>query len=220
MMSAVLLPNFFAWSGWFFILLILGTVVRMGNWRLMLRVCGSHLFLGSCLALGMLWGLRAGFIPGLSFHLLGVTALTLMLGWRFALLAVALVTAFSTAFWGLGWQTYGVNFLLVGVLPISVTQGLLVFAQEKLPHNFFVYTLFNAFFAAALASLLVVLLAVALLLLADVAEYSRLAYEYLPFTPMMLFSEAVFNGLLVTCLVMMKPNWVSSFSDERYLHGK
>jgi len=220
MMSAELLPNFFAWSGWLFTLLILGSVVRAGNWRLMLRVCGSHLFLGSCLALGMLWGLRAGFIPGLSFHLLGVTALTLMLGWRFALLAVALVMAFSTAFWGLGWQTYGVNFLLVGVLPIGITQGLLVFAQEKLPHNFFVYTLFNAFFAAALASLLVVLLAVAILLLADVSEYSRLAYEYLPFTPMMLFSEAVFNGLLVTCLVMVKPNWVSSFSDERYLHGK
>ncbi|MDQ7073628.1 MAG: energy-coupling factor ABC transporter permease [Gammaproteobacteria bacterium] len=220
MLSAELLPQFLIWGGWLLAFWVLFAVLRGGDWRLMLHVCGSHRFLALSLALALLWGLRANFVPGLSFHLLGVTALTLMLGWRFALLSVALVLAFVTLYWGTGWQTYGVNFFLLGLLPVWVCHRLFVFARQSLPHNFFVYTLFNAFFTAALTSLLVVLTAVSLLLVADLEQYSRLAYEYVPFTPMMLFSEAVFNGLLMTFMVMVKPAWVSSFSDEVYLHGK
>jgi uncharacterized membrane protein len=37
---------------------------------------------------------------------------------------------------------------------------------------------------------------------------------------MMMGPEAFVNGFLITILVMNKVEWVSTFTDEQYLHGK
>ena len=47
----------------------------------------QHLCLGGAIALVPLWTLRAGLHEGLEIHFLGLTSLTLLLGWRLALLA-------------------------------------------------------------------------------------------------------------------------------------
>ncbi len=36
----------------------------------------------------------------------------------------------------------------------------------------------------------------------------------------MFFPEAMLNGWIITILVILKPAWVFTFSDEDYLHGK
>ena len=50
----------------------------------------QHLCLGSAIVLVPLWTLRAGLHEGLEIHFLGLTSLTLLLGWRLALLAPCL----------------------------------------------------------------------------------------------------------------------------------
>jgi len=72
----------------------------------------QHVFLGASVLLMFLWTIRGGLAPGLGVHLLGATVLTLMFGWRLALLAMALALA-GTAVYGLvGWTTLGVNGLV------------------------------------------------------------------------------------------------------------
>jgi uncharacterized membrane protein len=108
----------------------------------------------------------------------------------------------------------------MGGIPILLTQGLLRLSQWYLPHNFFIYILLNAFFAAGLSSLVARLAVVGLLLLAGVQQYDAVAYEYLPWLPMMFLSEALINGMVMTMLVALRPEWVCSFDDDLYLKGK
>ena len=90
----------------------------------LLRTLGAHplyqhLCLGGAIVLVPLWTLRAGLHEGLEIHFLGLTSLTLLLGWRLALLAPCL-TLLLLAYFGvipladIGWQA------LIGVaLPVA-----------------------------------------------------------------------------------------------------
>lgn len=180
----------------------------------------SHVFFGACVALLILWQLRAGLPPELSFHLLGVTALTLILGWRYAAYAVALVLLGSALNGQSDWLSYGLNYLVMGAVPIAVTMGCLVWAQRYLPQHFFIYIYINAFLAGAVSILLAAGTGAGLLWLTGVQTPAWLSYSYLPYFPMLVFSEAVLNGMIMTLLVVLRPEWVSSFDDERYINGK
>ena len=49
----------------------------------------ANFFLGSLLVVSGFWFMRAGVRPGLDFHIIAATALTLLMGWRLALLNMA-----------------------------------------------------------------------------------------------------------------------------------
>ena len=44
--------------------------------------------------------------------------------------------------------------------------------------------------------------------------------NYLVLTSLMLFPEAMFNGMTVTLLVIYKPEWVYTFYDKLYLDNQ
>ena len=48
--------------------------------------------LACALVLAILWRIKAGILPGLELHILGVTAVTLILGWRLAIFASSLAS--------------------------------------------------------------------------------------------------------------------------------
>ncbi len=186
-----------------------------------LRCAGFiHVFSAACVVLLVLWNTRAGVLPALNFHLLGVTALTLMFGWAFAVFGVLLVTAASILNQQGDWLSLGMNALVMGGVPILITESLLRVAQRRLPHNFFIYIYVNAFLAAGLSILGASVLGAALLWLADSASGDWLSYQYLPFLPLVFFSEAVVNGMIMTALVAIRPGWVASFDDKLYIHNK
>ena len=211
-----------AWllPAWLLFTLLTLVALRCAHWPRLRDSADLNVWLGATLVVMLLWLIRGGISPGLGFHILGVTSLTLMFGWAFAWLSLLLVLLATTAYGLGGWETLAVNALLMGGIPILLTQGLLRLSQWYLPHNFFVYVLLNAFFAAGLSSLLAKLAVVGLLLLAGVQQYGAVAYEYLPWLPMMFLSEALINGMVMTMLVALRPEWVSSFSDDLYLKGK
>jgi len=114
----------------------------------------------------------------------------------------------------------GLNVLVVGCVPILVTQSLLRLAQRRLPHNFFVYVYINGFLAAGLSTLAVGLLGALLMLMVDGGSSEWLSYQYYPFFPLIFFSEAFVNGMIMTALVALRPGWVSSFDDNLYINNK
>ena len=211
-----------AWllPAWMMFALACVAALRSADWRRLLDSADLHVWLGATVVVMLLWLIKGGISPGLGFHILGVTALTLMFGWAFAWFSLLLVLLATTAQGLGGWETLAVNALLMGGIPILLTQGLLRLSQWYLPHNFFIYILLNAFFAAGLSSLIAKLAVVALLLLAGVQQYGAVAYEYLPYLPMMFLSEALINGMAMTMLVALRPEWVCSFDDDLYLKGK
>jgi uncharacterized membrane protein len=180
----------------------------------------THVYFAACVVLLLLWNTRVGVLPALNFHLLGVTALTLMFGWAYAVMGVSIVAAGTVINQHAEWTGIGLNILVTGCLPIMVTHTLLRFAQRRLPHNFFVYVYINGFFAAGVSFLAAGLAGAVLMLLVDATNLEWLNYQYFPYFPMVFFSEALLNGMIMTALVALRPAWVCSFDDNLYLKNK
>lgn len=199
---------------------LLFTAVRWANWRRLAYPNQLNLFLGTVVCLALLWTLRTEVEPGFVWHLSGMVTVTLMFGWSLAVIAGSLALAVITLFGLNDWSGFLPTVLVFIVLPAALTQVVLGLVRAWLPKHYFVYVFVNAFFAAGLIALLVALAATGLLLAADAYSLQRLSDTYLLFLPLMFFPEAVLNGWLIAIMVGFKPDWVGSFRDEEYLHGK
>jgi uncharacterized membrane protein len=194
--------------------------VRLASWKRLTEQNLIHVFFGSVVALIVLWHMRGQVQPGLSFHLLGVTVVTLMFGWSMAIIIASLALLAVSLNAGYGWQGYVVSFLTVVLVPITLSQISLVLVRSWLPRQFFVYVLGNGFFTAWLVGYISGYLAMQLLVLSGAYTMAELQVTVMPFFPLMFFPEALVNGWVITMLVVFFPAWVYSFSDEQYLHGK
>jgi uncharacterized membrane protein len=200
--------------------LALFSAFRLAPWRRLLQAEQLHVFLGSVVALIVLWHLRGQIQPGLSFHLLGLTTITLMFGWSMALIAASLTLVAVSLNAGYGWYGMIASVLTTILIPITLTQVCLVLARSWLPKHFFIYVLGNGFFTAWLVAYVSGYTAVELLVMSDAYARTDLEVTIIPFFPMMFFPEAIINGWIITILVLFCPNWVHSFSDEQYVKGK
>ncbi|HEB96075.1 MAG TPA: molecular chaperone DnaJ [Sedimenticola thiotaurini] len=194
--------------------------LRMAPWRRLADSEQLHVFLGGCVALILLWHVRAQVDPAWSFHLLGVTVFTLMFGWSFALIGSSIALAAVTFNLGHGWNGFVVNAITLGLLPITLTQVILVLVRSLLPKNFFIYVLVNGFLTAGFVALVSGYLATGLLVMSGAFSMLELEETFIPFFPLMFLPEAILNGWIATILVLYRPHWVGSFSDRLYLHGK
>lgn len=214
------LPSPWRWSLGLAALVVLAWAVRRAPWSRLADSHQLHVFLGACVTVLVLWNMRAGVLPGLEFHILGVTALTLMFGPALTLIAVALVLVGTALNGSLAWGALGAGFWTLGVVPVVTTAALLRLAQCVLPANYFVYVFVNAFFAAGLGSVFANLSLAAIMLAGGVYDTAQLGYLFLPYIPMMFFGEAFLNGILLAIFVAYRPAWVASFSDAFYLYGR
>lgn len=194
--------------------------LRWAPWRRLGQRMQLHVFLGTCVALMLLWSLRTEIQPGFTWHLSGLVSLTLMFGWSLALLGGSLAL-FGITLAGLNdWPGYLPSAVLHILLPASLTQVILAVARAYLPKHYFVYVFINAFLAGGLIAILVALATTGVLLLTGAYELPKLRETYLLFLPLMFFPEAVLNGWTMSILVGFRPDWVGSFRDEEYLKGK
>jgi uncharacterized membrane protein len=200
--------------------LVLAVAVWRAPWKRLLDKSFLHVFLGACVLLMVLWKLRAGVSPGLDLHFLGVTTLTLMFGWEFAVIGSGLVLAGVSLYTDVGWYNFPVNALLVGVVPALTTWGLYRFATRHLPLHFFIYVYINAFLGGALAILASSILVSLLLWMSGVYEMGHISREYLAYLPLLALPEGFVNGMVMTGLIVLKPEWVCTFDDEHYLKNK
>ncbi|ENY71835.1 energy-coupling factor ABC transporter permease [Aeromonas diversa] len=187
-------------------------------WRQLLATpLYQRLLLGASLALIPLWLLRAGLHQGLSIHFLGLTALTLLLGWRLALLAGTLTLLALTGF-GVDSSTQLGSELLLGVMvPVLVSQALFLASWAWLPRHLFVY-LFVAAFLGGAVTISVKVVGTALWAgWSGAYPWHTIEENYLSIWPLLLFPEALLNGMTMTLLAVYRPHWVHSFHDRVYL---
>src|SRR5690606_29068460 len=94
---------------------------------------------------------------GLSFHFIGLTAVTLLLDWPLAILAAFLAQLGLTVTGHQHLLALGMNGVLLVLIPVAVTEACAQLVKRKQPRNLFVFIFFSGFFPAALATLLCVL---------------------------------------------------------------
>ena len=217
LIPADLVPAWWLWGAWLAYLPLLLRTLRGTDWSWLGEGARIHVFLGSCVALMVIWTLKAGVSPGLSFHFLGATIATLMFGWRLALAGFHLVLLGVTLNLGADWSAFPLNLLVKGGLPILVTMLALHLARRHMPAHVFVYIFVNGFFGAA-AGVLAWIGATALLLgIADAYPAIELVDGYVAFAPLMMFGEAWITGMLAAIFVCYRPQWLATFDDATYL---
>lgn len=219
-LPADLFPATIYWVAHALYLLLMLWAAYTAPWYKLRQQGNFNILLGTSVLLLLIWNIKAGVHPGLSFHLLGATLLMLMFGWQFSLFAISFILLWQVGFGVIDPFSFSLNALLMGALPSLLSFGLLRLSLRHLPHHFFVYTLVNAYFSAAVVMAVVVLSASALLLCCSPYDWALLKRGYLPFIPMMVFAEGFFTGMLATSMVLFRPEWIGSFDDQRYLKGK
>lgn len=205
---------------WFVALVAVACAVYTARWRMLAAVDGLHVFAGATVACMLLWTIAGNVGPGLSFHLLGTTIVTLMFGARLAVVVAALATVAITLAGLAGWQAFGLNVLLMGVVPVAVSRLFLVAVERGLPSHFFVYVLVGAFLNGGVAMAVNGIATVSVLALAGTREPAWLFGEYLPYCLLLGWGEALLTGMVVTIFVVYRPGWVRTFDDDRYLAGR
>ncbi|TCJ13428.1 hypothetical protein EZJ19_10280 [Parasulfuritortus cantonensis] len=192
---------------------------RQAAWRVLKAPGNLNVLLGATVALLGLWLIKAGVRPGLNIHLLGATALTLMFRPWFAILAMALVIAGLTVHNG-QYAAYPANVLMMGVLPVSISWAIYRLVDRKLPNHVFIYIFLNCFFGAGITIALVGIASTLMAGALGIYSFNYLLENYLPFYLLMAWAEAFATGMVMTLLVVYKPEWVATFDDHRYLVSK
>lgn len=215
----------FGWSwaliAWLGYLAAMVWALRTAPWYKVKGDRGAqNVLFGAAVLVVIIWSFSASIGGGFSFHFLLMTVMTLMFGPQFALIAMTLGLLGVSLAGEAGWAAFGLNALLMGWIPIMVTWWIYKVAYRYLHRNFFVYIFMNGFLAAGVSTVLALSVAAALMWVAGVYDFEALKYNFIVFIPMLAAPEAFLNGFLLTALVIMKPEWVSTFSDHDYLHGK
>ncbi len=210
-------PLAWLWIFWLGALGLVILLVRRAAWSMLLDRANLNIFLGATVAVLGLWLIKAGIKPGLNFHLLGATALTLMFRPLFALLALGLITA-AISLWQGEYAAFAANWVMMGALPIAISWAIYRLVDSRLPNHLFIYIFLNAFFGGAVTIMLMGLASTAYIAAAGVYPLEYLLEEYLPYYLLMAWGEAFATGMMVTLMVVWRPEWVSTFDDKRYLN--
>jgi len=212
-----LLPPELLWPANFVAGLLLGFCAWKAPWARLKDISLQHLWLACCTGLLLMWSIKAGVKPGLDMHLLGATGLTLMFGPSLALIALAVVLIGITLYGAAGWMSLGINFLIMGALPVMFSYALYSQVHYKLPKHVFIYIFLDAFLAAGLAIVLTGSVAALLLASIGVYKFGYLQSNYLVYYILMGWSEAMLTGMAATLMVVYKPEWLATFNDKLYL---
>lgn len=93
--------------------------------------------LSCAVVLTLLWQIKAGILPQLDIHILGVTAVSLILGWRLGALSASLACILHGYFNGFSLPEFGNLWLFTALLPVYISYGLFVLCYHYLPRHFF-----------------------------------------------------------------------------------
>ena len=218
MIGAELLSPFTLTVGWLLYVPVLLWAIARAPWvELFSDSRRQHLLFGTVFALFLLWLVRRDFDTGVSYHFIGMTAVTLLLDWPLAIVG-GLVAQIGLVL--LGRQdlaAMGVNGALLILLPVLVTEGCALLVERAQPRNPFVYIFCSGFFAAALSALLCLLLALGVLWFDERFALPEWLEDFVGYLWLIIFPEAFINGMVISALVVFCPDWLETFNRTRYL---
>jgi uncharacterized membrane protein len=159
------------------------------------------------------WAVPSVIAGGSSLRLSFACLLVLMFGWPLAvwtLLAIAVIASAATGFDAItALETAAWN----GVLPATLALGVGITVRRVLPPHVFVFILGRGFLGTAVAIMAAGAVgALSRPLPAGMTMSTLLVAQWL-----MAWGEAVITGMCVAIFVAFKPQWLLTWSDQRYL---
>ena len=198
-------------------LLTLATALWLRPWRML----GGPLltpFLAGLVFLPWFWmlpqmlpsSLVAG---GISVQLSGACLMTMLLGWP---LAVLLLSAVAGVVWVVGalpFEAWLSQWVWIGLVPATLALGLGALLRRWLPDQVFIYILGRGFLGTAVCIFLSgVMYELLYHLVGGVAVEQALVARWL-----MAWGDAFLTGMCTAIFVAFKPEWLATWSDDRYL---
>ena len=180
----------------------------------------QHLVFGCAASLFFLWLFRAGIYAGLDVHFLWLTALVLILGFRWAVVSSFIALLGITIVGKESWAMFGVNGVLANLAPLGLSYLIYTLAFHKLPRHFFIYVFVCGFLTGALMIGLKMSLLSGYFYLNGDYDWQTIKDNYLILSLLMLFMEGMLNGMTMTLLIIYKPQWVFTFYDKFYITNK
>jgi uncharacterized membrane protein len=193
-------------------LFALAAALWLQPWR-MLRGPLLTPALASMALLPWLWLLPQHMPQGLQVQLSGASLLVLMLGWPLAVLALALVAMLVWVIGPAGFAAALSQWVWIGLVPATLALGMGALLRRWLPPNLFIYTLGRGFLVTAAAIFLSgVIMEASYRLAGGVTMEQALVARWL-----MAWGDAFLTGMVAAVCVAFAPQWLATWSDERYL---
>ena len=169
--------------------------------------------LATLVVLPWLWALPALHHAPLQLQWSGAVLVLLMLGWPLAVPVLLLVGVLTWLIAPMPMRTALALAVWQGLVPASLALGLGAILRRWLPANPFVYVLGRGFLGAVLCLFAASLLAqfFGAPLPGVSANLDRVARW------LMAWGDAVVTGMLTAIFVAFKPEWLLTWSDQRYL---
>ncbi len=219
--DASLIPAGMNWLLWLLLLATLVPLLRYADWAALSSVPARvHLLLGGSAFCIVLWLMSVRVVEGLWIHFLGITALTLVLGWRFAMLAGTLAIAVHTLLIGQGPAALPAAWLLTVAVPASVSRYLVYRLRRLQSRNLFIYMLGAGFGGGVASVIAVAAAALPLLWLIGQREWVGDALANWPLITLLLFPEGFINGMMITTLTVFYPQSLKTFDERYYLDDR
>lgn len=168
------------------------------------------------LTLIVLWHIRAGTLPGLSLHLLGAMLCTLVFGPALAVVPLSLALVSVCLTMHAEWMLLGLNACLLVFWPILISR-LFTHLVSKLPSNIFVFIFVGGFFSSAGVVLLTGWTLAGMLWMMQIYPWGGMLEDFASYWLLVAFSEAWLTGMLLTVLVVYRPEQVAMFDAARYI---
>jgi len=201
-------------------LLMLAWLAHGAGWRGLVAEGRLNLWLGTAVALMLLWRMRVDTLPGMDVHLIGATTVYLMFGLRLGGLLLALAAAAASLAAGRPLLAIGPEWLLHGLVPLVASAAVITTAERRIPAHPLMFLWGYGFLVSGIAVFAGGLAETLMHAAIGSRPWALLSEEYLPFFLLLGFSEAFVAGALLTLMVVYRPGWVARFDDAVYLRKR
>lgn len=218
LIATTLIPFWISTVLWIALLGTCGLAIRYADWRALRQEPKRyHLLFGGILFLLVLWFLSVRVIEGLWLHFLGITTLTLILGWRFAIIAGSVAVWIYTLLMGESMAAVAPAWLLTIAIPATVSRWLVHALRSLKSHNLFIYMLGAGFGGGMLSVLAIVIVALPLFWQLEQHSWVVESLANWPLITLIAFPEGFINGMIITALTVFYPTLVKTFDENYYL---
>lgn len=195
-----------AWAFMFF-MIIIGMVISIQK-RLLAQPIQHNIWFGTNLFLTALWLIKAQMLGQFYIHLIGASMAVLLLGYAPALLCLTVTLIFSNLMRHEPWVIWGLQFVLVVFLPVTLASLIHRLANQVLPSRLFVYIIGKGFFVSALVMLITCTINLWMLQKLGVVNTGNTSESIIYVIPVLLaWGEALLSGMAYALIAVYKPHW-------------
>jgi uncharacterized membrane protein len=176
----------------------------------------QHGWLAGVVVLSLVWTLAVPSPIGVEIGLLGSALFAIVFGHARGLLGVLAAIALHTLATDGSWFNFGINALLMAVIPVTLAATLQRAVAHWLPHNIFVFIFGNGLavtlLTTAIAGVLLVGTAAATL-----GQGWHAASDHVAAALLLAWAEALVSAMIFCSLVVFLPRTVLTYDQDLYL---